>query len=151
MYFLDESGFNTASPVPYAWQKVGEVMALPAARSRNLSVLGCLNHALDGQFEIVEGAVDSQKLIDFIDRFVAERVEPTIPCLLILDNAPIHRSHAFRDKLLGWQAQGVVVAYLPPYSPELNHIEILWRKMKYEWLPLTAWEGIGQKYQITFV
>lgn len=23
---------------------------------------------------------------------------------------------------------------LPPYSPHLNIIEILWRKMKYEWL-----------------
>lgn len=26
-----------------------------------------------------------------------------------------------------------------PYSPELNLIEILWRQMKYAWLPLSAY------------
>jgi len=26
--------------------------------------------------------------------------------------------------------------FLPTYSPELNRIELLWHKMKYEWLPL---------------
>jgi len=29
--------------------------------------------------------------------------------------------------------------WLPPYSPELNLIEILWRKIKYQWLPLRAY------------
>ena len=54
--------------------------------------------------------------------------------------------------------------FLPPYCPELNLIEILWRKIKYEWLPLDAYQnfktltaalfavlkGIGSKYRITF-
>src|SRR4029453_7160368 len=31
------------------------------------------------------------------------------------------------------------VKYLPPYSPELNLIEILWRFMKYYWLPFSAY------------
>jgi transposase len=53
---------------------------------------------------------------------------------------------------------------LAAYSPELNLIEILWRKIKYEWLPLTAYDsfktllrelqkvlaGVGSKYQINF-
>jgi transposase len=28
---------------------------------------------------------------------------------------------------------------LPPYSPELNLIEILWRFIKYKWLPFSAY------------
>ena len=49
-------------------------------------------------------------------------------------------------------------------SPELNLIEILWRRIKYHWLPLDAYESyahlkrevlsilenIGEKYVITF-
>ncbi|MCK5898808.1 MAG: transposase [Methylococcales bacterium] len=56
------------------------------------------------------------------------------------------------------------VALLPTYSPELNLIEILWRKIKYEWLPLSAsvsysdlkesvlkiLNSFGKKYTITF-
>ncbi len=165
VYFLDESGFNTVAPVPYAWQPIGETLPLPSSKSQNLSVLGCINHELDGHFALVEGSVNSQVVIDFIDQFIAQRGDRKTPCLLLLDNAPMHRSRAFRGRLLEWQAQGVVVAYLPPYSPELNHIEILWRKIKYEWLPLKAWEGlaalkqsiqeilegIGHEYQVNFV
>ena len=52
----------------------------------------------------------------------------------------------------------------PAYSPELNLSEILWRRIKYPWLPLEADEsfkdlmrsliqvlkGVGSKYQIDF-
>ena len=55
--------------------------------------------------------------------------------------------------------------YLPTYSPELNLIEILWRKIKYEWLPLNCYvnyqtlkkavleilKNFGSKHRITFV
>lgn len=33
----------------------------------------------------------------------------------------------------------VHLVYLSAYSPELNLIEILWRQMKYAWLPLSAY------------
>jgi transposase len=37
--------------------------------------------------------------------------------------------------------QGLYLLFLPPYCPELNLIEILWRKIKYEWLPVSAYES----------
>ncbi|MBK8508694.1 MAG: transposase [Candidatus Competibacteraceae bacterium] len=39
---------------------------------------------------------------------------------------------------MDWFRQGVNLHWLAPYSLELNLIEILWRKIKYEWLPLKA-------------
>ena len=36
-------------------------------------------------------------------------------------------------------SQRVHLIYLSAYSPELNLIEILWRQMKYTWLPLSAY------------
>jgi transposase len=32
-----------------------------------------------------------------------------------------------------WAAQGLYLYYLPPYSPEFNKIEILWKHAKYFW------------------
>jgi transposase len=53
--------------------------------------------------------------------------------------------------------------FLPPYSPELNRIEILWRKIKYEWLTFKnrdtktlradfneILDNFGTKYQLSF-
>ena len=39
-----------------------------------------------------------------------------------------------QSKLAEWEEKGFYIFNLPPYSPHLNIIEILWRKMKYEWL-----------------
>ena len=33
-----------------------------------------------------------------------------------------------------WQERGLSVFYLPAYSPPLNIAEVLWRKLKQEWL-----------------
>src|SRR2546425_7566937 len=57
-----------------------------------------------------------------------------------------------------------MIKYLTTYSPELNLIEILWRNIKYAWLPFSAYQclnalrdalenilkNFGSKYQITF-
>jgi len=57
---------------------------------------------------------------------------------VFLDNASLHRSNAFIQHIPQWIKRGLILKYLPPYSPELNLIEILWRFMKYYWMPFSA-------------
>lgn len=38
------------------------------------------------------------------------------------------------------ETRGLFIYYLPPYSPELNLIEILWSFIKYAWLPFNAYK-----------
>jgi transposase len=40
-----------------------------------------------------------------------------------------------------WATQGLHSSYLPPYSPELNRIEILWNHSKYLWRRFVALQG----------
>jgi len=155
--------------VPYAWQTRGKAtLTLPSTRSQQLNVLGLINRNNDSAFEMVSGSVTSEVVIGFITRFALSREiqyqQDKKPCIIILDNASMHRSKAFKAELENWEAMGVIIHYLPPYSPELNLIEILWRRIKYSWLPLGAYksidvlkgklsailEGVGEKYCITF-
>jgi len=62
--------------------------------------------------------------------------------IIIVDNAPTHTSIQFSDNLKKWGEKGLSVIYLPPYSPELNKIEILWRFIKYHQLPFSAYNSI---------
>jgi transposase len=70
---------------------------------------------------------------------VAEQLDRLSLCLLgptvvVLDNAPIHHARAIHRRRGTWQERGLFVFYLPAYSPHLNIAEVLWRKLKYEWL-----------------
>jgi transposase len=55
-----------------------------------------------------------------------------------MDNSPVHKSKEFIENFRQWAARGLFVRFLPTYSPELNLIEILWRKIKYAWMPFSA-------------
>jgi transposase len=65
---------------------------------------------------------------------------------VFLDNAPMHRSQEFIEQIPKWVQQNLIIKYLPPYSPELNLIEILWRFMKYYWLPFSAYASVQSLY-----
>ena len=58
---------------------------------------------------------------------------------MLLDNGPLHRSQEFIEQIPKWVKKDLSIKYLPPYSPELNLIEILWRFMKCYWLPFSVY------------
>lgn len=161
LWYADEAGFTTIPSVPYAWQKVGERLELASAHGPRQNVFGLLS--LHQQFHSYAFAqsLDSATIIACLDDFCSRLRRPA---LIVLDNAPVHRSEDFDDRREEWENEGLYLLSLPPYCPELNLIEHLWRKVKYEWLPLCASESfarlteelfavlkeIGSKYRITF-
>ena len=62
------------------------------------------------------------------------------PTVLVLDNASIHKARWVRQHLAAWAAQGLTLLFLPPYCPELNRLEILWRFCKHYWLTPEAYQ-----------
>lgn len=169
LYYFDESGFSTISSVPYAWQLKGNTVEIPCFRSKQLNILGFISRDNQSFFHAVEGGVKTEQVIEAFDLFTSHYADEYVihkkPCIIILDNASTHTSDAFLAQQDNWVARGVLLHYLPPYSPELNLIEILWRKVKYEWLPLSCYlsyenlkkgvvdllSNFGHEYRITFV
>jgi len=161
LWYYDEAGFTLQPAVPYAWQLVGQRLELASAHGPRQNVLGFFN--LHNQFQAFafQGSIDSNTVIHCFDLFHQRQQRPA---LVVVDNAPIHTSEDFEEEIERWQKEDLYVKFLPPYCPELNLIEILWRKIKYEWLPLDAYQnfktmtaalfevikGIGSKYRITF-
>ena len=160
LWYYDEAGFPLQPSIPYAWQLGGQRLELAAAHGPRQNVLGFFN--LHNQFHAFafQGTMDSHTVIPCFDLFRQQQQKPA----LVVDNAPIHTSEDFEEELDRWQKDDLHVKFLPPYCPELTLIEILWRKINYEWLPLDAYlnfktltaslvdvlNGIGSKYRITF-
>jgi transposase len=66
---------------------------------------------------------------------------------VIIDNAPWHTAQSVEDKISEWEDKGMFIFRLPTYSPHLNLIETLWRKMKLEWLKPDAYESKEELHQ----
>lgn len=162
--FFDGSGFSLKPVVPYAWQAPGEVLELPASsHGQRLNVLGFLQNTSNTFFHLVKGRVDSAAVIEAFDAF-CETLTGDRLTLVVMDNASMHHTEAFYQCTERWKAKKLFIHYLPPYSPELNRIERLWREIKYRWLPLWAYQSwddlqkavkevldqIGTKFQLTF-
>ena len=161
LWYFDEAGFTLTPCIPYAWQKRGQRFELASARGPRQNILGFFNLHHEFHAFAFEGPIDTDTVIHCFNLFQARLSRPA---RVVVDNAPIHTSEDFEEQLDHWQKHDLSVQFLPPYSPELNLIEHLWRKIKYDWLPLEAYQnfktltdslfevlrGIGSKYRITF-
>ncbi|MDT0478017.1 transposase, partial [Streptomyces sp. DSM 41014] len=68
-------------------------------------------------------------------------------CTVVLDSASALVAKAFKGRRRQLEKIGVELFYLPPYSPELNDIELVWRQAKYADYPQhtqTSTDDIGQ-------
>ena len=147
--------------MPSAWQEPKSVIELPARKYGRINVLGCMNRQNDLHPLMFEGSIHTGVVIACFDTFCQTLTKKTV---VVIDHASIHTSEAFEDRLPSWKKKGLIIKYLPPYSPELNLIEILWRRITYTWLPFSAYaclnalsealetilSHVGSEYQITF-
>jgi len=159
--YFDEAGFALDPSIPYAWQESGTIIELPAMKYGRMNVLGFMNRNNDLHTYMFEESIHTGVVIACFDAFCKTIKHKTV---VMIDNASIHRSEEFEDRIPFWKKQGLIIKYLPTYSPELNLIEILWRRIKYDWLPFSAYQclnamiealedilsHVGSKYQITF-
>lgn len=141
VFYYDESGFSLDPCIPYAWQPIGKNIEIPCAKSKRLNVLGFMKKDCTFQSMMFEGSINSSVVIGCIDYFLETRNNQ--PTAIILDNASIHTSDEFKSCIDDWKEKGLVIISLSKYSPELNLIEILWRKIKYEWMPFLAYESFS--------
>ena len=111
----------------YGWGKKGEplVQSLPARRGKNLSVLG----AIDLEGVVAHTSKEGALTRADVERFLRVDLLPQLlpGSVLVLDNASIHKGGNIERLATG---AGCRVLYLPPYSPDLNPIELIWSFVK---------------------
>lgn len=132
LLYFDETGFSPNPPLQYGWTRIGHTRCAEAGVHRyRVNVLGALGH--DGKllWTVKQQRTVRDDVMAFFDG-IASQAHP-IPCIVVLDNASIHHGDAMEQKRRQWQRRGLYLYYLPPYSPELNRIEILWKQAKYFW------------------
>ena len=134
--YLDESGFDCWSSVSYSWFRLGQQkrQEQTSRRGRRVNIIGILEPGKRLEYGLVVGSITSAryiKLMDWQAAQAARRLQRTGKITVIAqDNAPIHTSHAVRDRIPIWQSQGLYLFHFPKYCSEMNEIECEWRRVK---------------------
>jgi len=127
LVFLDESGTNTGMTRLYGRGLSNErvVDYVPDVRFERTTIMSTIR--LNGEMVplVFEGALNG----DLFKEYVSQCLAPTLQKgdIVIMDNLA---SHKVKDAIAPIIAAEATVFYLPPYSPDLNPIEMMWSKLK---------------------
>jgi transposase len=137
--YADASGFSLSGPSTRAWQHRDHPLTmLVSSHRKRLNVFGFFT--IDQQFDsfIFEQTINDDCIIAAVERYITRlrRSGMKKPIRLAWDNASSHHSAQMDEARERWKKREVEIEFLPPYSPALNRIEILWQRVKHLWLPL---------------
>lgn len=121
LIFLDESGCHigmtrTHARAPRGRRAVGIV---PRNRGRVVTMLGAMS--LDGMeaMMLVQGGTTAAVFKTFVREHLGPRLRPGD--FVIMDNLGAHHATGIRELI---ESYGATPVYMPPYSPDLNPIEL---------------------------
>lgn len=99
--------------------------AKPLASGKRISTLGALGLQGLKTAMCFEGTLNGEVFLQFLDQFLMPILQPGQ--IVIRDNAKAHQVAGVRERIEG---AGARLLYLPPYSPDLNPLEMAWSKVK---------------------
>ena len=132
LLFIDETGSNRRNTIRkygYGLQGMTPTSHKFTVYGKRLSAIGILTYRGIEDVYIAEGNVNSSIFMDFIQRCLLPILQPfdgDNPCsVVVLDNASIHHVETVTRLI---SAAGALVRFLPPYSPDLNPIEEVFKR-----------------------
>jgi transposase len=132
--YVDESGLNREYRRIYARAKRGVKIhgKKPGKRQKRTNIVAGLLYGPAEKKHIAVHSYDHSTNAEFFEDWFEWQLLAQTPenSIIIMDNASFHR----KAKLTKIAARyGIVVLFLPPYSPQLNPIEHSWANLK-TWL-----------------
>ena len=127
LVFIDEAASHIAMTREYARAPRGERAhgAVPRNTGTVTTMIGALDMNGVRAMMTIEGATDAEVFETFLERVLLRKLKPGD--IVVLDNVGAHKSADVRRLI---RAAGACVLYPPPYSPDLNPIELAWSKLK---------------------
>ena len=125
LLYGDAVHFKHNAEAGYAWSLKGDphLIASNTGRQR-YNVLGAYdpqNH--HHYFLLTEANINQDRLVEFL-ALLRTKFPDKRQIYLIVDNAPYNHARKVKAEA---NKQGIILDYLPPYSPNLNPIERLWK------------------------
>ena len=99
---------------------------VPHGHWKTMPFIAALRHdRIDAPF-VLDGPVNGARFLAYVEHLPRPALKPGD--IVVMDNLSSHKNPAVRAAI---RAAGAKLFYLPPYSPDLNPIELVFSKLKW--------------------
>ena len=127
LVFIDEAGATIAMTRTHGRSPRGERVRdiVPRNRGTVLTMIGALSLAGLIAMGTINAGTSTDVFAAYVEQILVPELKPGQ--VVVMDNLAAHRSPRIKAAI---EAAGASVLFLPPYSPELNPIELFWGWLK---------------------
>jgi transposase len=127
LIFIDETWAKTNMTRTHGWTTRGQRLHAAAPNGRWTTMTFIAGLRTDGIVApcVFDGPINGTLFLAWVVQFLVPTLRPGD--VVVLDNLGSHKGAAVRRAI---RAAGAHLLFLPPYSPDLNPIEMLFSKLK---------------------
>ena len=127
LVFLDESWASTNMAPRYGRAPRGmrALDAVPHGHWKTTTFVGAMRAEGFVAPLVLDGAINGTSFLAYVRQFLAPALRPGD--VVVMDNLSSHKVRGVREAI---EAAGARLLHLPPYSPDLNPIEMAFSKLK---------------------
>jgi putative transposase len=139
LFYFDECGFAPSLPTNASWCLPGQRKWVPYEypSGRRVNALAAYEPLAAEPWlgnQVLERTLTSADVLAYLRGLPAADV----PRVVVLDNAGIHTSKQVKAERKALSRQGIYLYFLPPYSPELNESEPVFKQVKHQDIPIRS-------------
>lgn len=128
LYFEDESGISLSPILGKTWAKKGQTPTIQISGKRGgVLALSAISPSGRMRFRLEKRKINSAVFIEFLEQI--RKTHPKRNIGVIMDQAPCHI--AKKTQAYAKNHKHFEIFYIPPYSPDLNPDEKVWRHLKH--------------------
>jgi len=127
LVFIDETGASTKMARLYGRAMRGQRCRAPIPHGhwKTTTFVGALRRSGMTAPMVLDGAMHGAAFVAYVEQVLVPTLQPGD--IVVMDNLPAHKPVAIRQAI---EAAGAQLRFLPPYSPDLNPIEMAFAKLK---------------------
>jgi transposase len=131
VFFCDEAGIRTDYHSGTTWAPVGQTPIVRGTGNReSINMISAISMRGKIHFSFVDGNINAVSFIDYLKKLMHDIPGPIF---LIADGHGAHTAKITQEFVAGTEGR-LNLFFLPPYSPELNPDEWVWKNVKHDWI-----------------
>lgn len=127
LYFCDEASIRGDHHAGTTWAPTGRTPTVKVTGARfSVNMISAITPKGAISFDVFEGSFNADTFIAFLKKLSHDAGRPVF---VIVDNLRVHRAKAVTEFVETTNGM-ITLFFLPPYSPELNPDEWVWKNVK---------------------